>query len=91
MKSVRSIMKNNESLLENDCVKELIDYIESLEDELVESKQIIKSSKEQILLIFLKEIRRDLNQTIRDKKIKKNNDLCKFSENLNQFFLDNNL
>lgn len=91
MKSVRSIMKNNESLLENDCVKELIDYIESLEDELVESKQIIKSSKEQILLIFLKEIRRDLNQTIRDKKIKKNNDLWKFSENLNQFFLDNNL
>lgn len=91
MKSVRSIMKNNESLLENDCVKELIDYIESLEDELVESKQIIKSSKEQILLIFLKEIRRDLNQMIRDKKIKKNNDLWKFSENLNQFFLDNNL
>jgi dsDNA-binding SOS-regulon protein len=84
-------MKNNESLLENDCVKELIDYIESLEDELVESKQIIKSSKEQILLIFLKEIRRDLNQMIRDKKIKKNNDLWKFSENLNQFFLDNNL
>lgn len=91
MKSVRSIMKNNESLLENDCVKELIEYIESLEDELVESKQIIKSSKEQILLIFLKEIRRDLNQMIRDKKIKKNNDLFKFSENLNQFFLDNNL
>jgi hypothetical protein len=91
MKSVRSIMKNNESLLENDCVKELIDYIESLEDELVESKQIIKSSKEQILLIFLKEIRRDLNQTIRDRKINKNNDLWKFSENLNQFFLDNNL
>lgn len=91
MKSVRSIMKNNESLLENDCVKELIEYIESLEDELVESKQIIKSSKEQILLIFLKEIRRDLNQMIRDKKIKKNNDLWKFSENLNQFFLDNNL
>lgn len=84
-------MKNNESLLENDCVKELIDYIESLEDELVESKQIIKSSKEQILLIFLKEIRMDLNQMIRDKKIKKNNDLWKFSENLNQFFLDNNL
>jgi dsDNA-binding SOS-regulon protein len=84
-------MKNNESLLENDCVKELIDYIESLEDELVESKQIIKSSKEQILLIFLKEIRRDLNQTIRDRKINKNNDLWKFSENLNQFFLDNNL
>ena len=91
MKSVRSIMKNNESILENDCVKELIEYIESLEDELVESKQIIKSSKEQILLIFLKEIRRDLNQMIRDKKIKKNNDLWKFSENLNQFFLDNNL
>lgn len=91
MKSVRSIIKNNESLLENDCVKELIEYIESLEDELVESKQIIKSSKEQILLIFLKEIRRDLNQMIRDKKIKKNNDLWKFSENLNQFFLDNNL
>lgn len=91
MKSVRSIMNNNESLLENDCVKELIDYIESLEDELVESKQIIKSSKEQILLIFLKEIRRDLNQTIRDRKINKNNDLWKFSENLNQFFLDNNL
>ena len=84
-------MKNNESLLENDCVKDLIDYIESLEDELVESKQIIKSSKEQILLIFLKEIRRDLNQTIRDRKINKNNDLWKFSENLNQFFLDNNL
>ena len=91
MKSTRSILKGNEDLLENEVVNKLVEYISELEDELIEFKQLLYRNKENILLIYLKEIKIDLNKLVKEKKVNHKEVLLRFNENLNQFFLDNNI
>ncbi len=91
MKSIRLLLKGNEELLENEAVNKLIEYISELEDELVEYKQLSNKSKENILLVYLKEIKHDLNLLVKEKKVNHKEVLLRFNQNLNQFFLDNNI
>ena len=59
MKSIKQILKNDPSLEDNPVVIELIDYINELEDELIEIKQI--NSFETKLSILVNELYDDIN------------------------------
>jgi len=62
MKSVNQIFKNNQDLLDNDSVKELIDYCKELEDEIIDNKQ--QYSFEDKLTELVKELYYSINDII---------------------------
>lgn len=101
MKSINNIIKNNRELLENETVRELISYIEELEDEVVESRHIKNRIKESHLIDFIIEIKDSCSNTL--KKDEENerfnlNEAFDYKEciivlekNINQFIKDNNI
>jgi hypothetical protein len=56
MKRTRDFFKCKPELLDEPTVLDLIDYCQELEGELLEKKRTEKYSKEDILLIFIKEL-----------------------------------
>lgn len=61
MKKPRDLFKNNPSLLDEPEVQKLLEYCESLEDELVDFKFEKNASKELILLDMIKEVLKGCN------------------------------
>ena len=66
MKSINQIFKNNKHLLEYDEIQELIDYCQSLEDEIIDIKQKEKFSFETKLTLLVNELNRDIDDIITD-------------------------
>ena len=61
MKSTRELFKNKDYLLEEPEVKQLLEYCENLEDELVEFKFKKVENKELIMLDMIKEVLKGCN------------------------------
>lgn len=61
MKSTREIFKNKDYLLEEPEVKQLLEYCENLEDELVEFKFEKAENKELIMLDMIREVLKGCN------------------------------
>jgi hypothetical protein len=61
MKSTREIFKNSPSLLDKPEVKQLLDYCEQLQDEIVEFKFQKTNNKELAMLDMLKEVIKGCN------------------------------
>tara|TARA_R110002050_G_scaffold79261_1_gene169292 strand:- start:3553 stop:3864 length:312 start_codon:yes stop_codon:yes gene_type:complete len=66
MKSIRQIFKDNEYLMEEESVKELIQYCQELENEVIETKQVNKFSFEDKLTELVKEIYHSINSVLKE-------------------------
>lgn len=66
MKSIKQIFKDNEYLMEEESVKELIEYCQELENEVIETKQVNKFSFEDKLTELVKEIYHSINSVLKE-------------------------
>jgi molecular chaperone GrpE (heat shock protein) len=65
LKSIKDIFKNNQGLLEQDEVKELLDYCESLQAAVIEHEQSVDQSVQ--LKQLISEIKEGLNDVLEQK------------------------
>ena len=66
MKSIKQIFKDNEYLMEEESVKELIEYCQELENEVIGTKQVNKFSFEDKLTELVKEIYHSINSVLKE-------------------------
>jgi len=69
MKNINNIFENNKDLLSNDAVRELIEYCQELEDEIIENNQDKKFSFEDKLTILVNELYRDIDDLLEEEKL----------------------
>jgi molecular chaperone DnaK (HSP70) len=67
LKSIHDIFKNNQGLLEQDEVKELLDYCESLQATVIEHEQSVDQSVQ--LKQLISEIKEGINDVLEQKNL----------------------